>query len=76
MTSSMSVDQASTRDIDKDAFRMTDMPIDKMGPQAPLSDAVANKRKSRSSLAIADMASAIGHRRLWLQLGWNDILQR
>lgn len=55
---------------------MTDKRIDKRGSQTPSSGTIANERKSRSSLALADMASAIGLRRLWLRLGWNDILQR
>lgn len=33
-------------------------------------------RNGRNSLAIRDVASAVQQRRLWLRLGWNDILQR
>jgi len=34
------------------------------------------ERRSRTSLAVADVVSAIQQRRLWVRLGWNDILQK
>lgn len=75
-TSSMPLDQPSTRGPDKNALGTTDKRIGNSGPQTPLSGLAANERKSRASLAIADMASAVRQRRLWLRLGWNDIMQR
>jgi ABC-2 type transport system permease protein/lipopolysaccharide transport system permease protein len=41
-----------------------------------LSGTFASARKTRSSLAVDDAVWAARQRRLWLRLGWNDILQR
>ncbi|MCP2216357.1 ABC transporter permease [Bradyrhizobium elkanii] len=75
-TSSMPLDQPSTRGTGKDALGMTNKRIGTSGSQTPSSGLTSNERKSRASLAIADMASAARQRRLWLRLGWNDIMQR
>ncbi|MHC2222105.1 hypothetical protein ACVL91_000302, partial [Bradyrhizobium elkanii] len=75
-TSSMPLDQPSTRGAGKDALGMTNKRIGTSGSQTPSSGLTSNERKSRASLAIADMASAARQRRLWLRLGWNDIMQR
>ncbi|MGL3213535.1 ABC transporter permease [Bradyrhizobium sp. BR 1433] len=55
---------------------MRDNRIKKSSPQAPSGGNSAHERKPRASIAIADVVSAIQQRRLWLRLGWNDILQR
>lgn len=55
---------------------MTNKRIGKSGPQTPTNGTAPGERKSRTALAITDVMLAIRQRRLWLRLGWNDILQR
>jgi len=55
---------------------MTEKRIRNSGARTLTSGMTVTERRSRTSLAVADVVSAIQQRRLWVRLGWNDILQK